>query len=43
MNVPQGESPWMTLPFYVLIKLTPTVNGVKVTNFKTDIPYCKYI
>ena len=38
MNVPQGESPWMTIPLHTLIKLTPTVNGVKVTRFKTDIP-----
>lgn len=38
MNVPQGESPWMTIPLHTLIKLTPTMDGVKVTRFKTDIP-----
>lgn len=38
MNVPQGESPWMTIPLHTLIKLTPTMEGVKVTRIKTDIP-----
>lgn len=38
MNVPQSESPWMTIPLHTLIKLTPTIEGVKVTRIKTDIP-----
>ncbi|CCK69225.1 bifunctional nucleoside/nucleotide kinase/histidine phosphatase family protein KNAG_0C01120 [Huiozyma naganishii CBS 8797] len=38
MNVPQDESPWMTIPLHTLIKLTPSVRGVKVTRLTTDVP-----
>lgn len=38
MNIPQSDSPWMTIPLHTLIKLTTTSEGVKVTKISTDIP-----
>lgn len=38
MNIPQSDSPWMTIPLHTLIKLTTTSEGVKVTRISTDIP-----
>lgn len=38
MNVPQEESPWMSIPLHTLIKLEPRAYGTKVTRIKANIP-----
>ena len=38
MNVPQEESPWMSIPLHTLIKLEPGTFETIVTRIKTDIP-----
>lgn len=38
MNVPQEESPWMSIPLHTLIKLEPRAYGTEVTRIKADIP-----
>lgn len=38
MNVPQEESPWMSIPLHTLIKLEPRAYGTKVTKIKANIP-----
>ncbi|CAR29840.1 ZYRO0G18216p [Zygosaccharomyces rouxii] len=38
MNVPQEESPWMSIPLHTLIKLEPKAYGTKVTRIKADVP-----
>lgn len=38
MNVPQEESPWMSIPLHTLIRLEPRAYGTKVTRIKADIP-----
>lgn len=38
MNVPQEESPWMSIPLHTLIKLEPRAYGTNVTRIKANIP-----
>ncbi|KAG7660965.1 FBP26 [[Candida] subhashii] len=38
MNVPQEESPWMSIPLHTLIKLEPRAYSTLVTRIKADIP-----
>ncbi|AET39952.1 fructose-2,6-bisphosphatase Ecym_5179 [Eremothecium cymbalariae DBVPG len=38
MNVPQQESPWVSIPLHTLIKLEPRAYGTKVSTVKADIP-----
>ncbi|KAJ9113332.1 Fructose-2,6-bisphosphatase [Naganishia cerealis] len=38
MNVPQEESPWMSIPLHTLIKLEPRAYLTLVTSIKADIP-----
>ncbi|CDF90297.1 ZYBA0S06-05292g1_1 [Zygosaccharomyces bailii CLIB 213] len=38
MNVPQEESPWMSIPLHTLIKLEPKAYGTEVTKIKANIP-----
>lgn len=38
MNVPQEESPWMSIPLHTLIKLEPRAYQTFVTQIKADIP-----
>ncbi|OBA19910.1 bifunctional 6-phosphofructo-2-kinase/fructose-2,6-bisphosphate 2-phosphatase [Metschnikowia bicuspidata var. bicuspidata NRRL YB-4993] len=38
MNVPQEESPWMSIPLHTLIKLEPRAYLTLVTRIKADIP-----
>lgn len=38
MNVPQQESPWMSIPLHTLIKLEPRAYGTKVTKIEANIP-----
>lgn len=38
MNVPQEESPWMSIPLHTLIKLEPRAYGTEVTRIKANIP-----
>lgn len=38
MNVPQEESPWMSIPLHTLIKLEPKAYGTEVTRIKANIP-----
>ncbi|EMG48132.1 FBP26 Fructose-2 [Candida maltosa Xu316] len=38
MNVPQEESPWMSIPLHTLIKLEPGAFETKVTKIKANIP-----
>ncbi|RLV86776.1 Fructose-26-bisphosphatase [Meyerozyma sp. JA9] len=38
MNVPQEESPWMSIPLHTLIKLEPRAYSTLVTSIKADIP-----
>lgn len=38
MNVPQEESPWMSIPLHTLIKLEPRAYGTKITRIKANIP-----
>ncbi|ODV59108.1 fructose-2,6-bisphosphatase [Ascoidea rubescens DSM 1968] len=38
MNVPQEESPWMSIPLHTLIKLEPKAYGTTVTRIKANIP-----
>lgn len=38
MNVPQEESPWMSIPLHTLIKLEPRAYITLVERFKADIP-----
>lgn len=38
MNVPQEESPWVSIPLHTLIKLEPRTYGTRVTTIKADIP-----
>ncbi|SCV01756.1 LAMI_0G13520g1_1 [Lachancea mirantina] len=38
MNVPQEESPWMSIPLHTLIRLEPRAYGTKVKKIKADIP-----
>ena len=38
MNVPQKESPWMSIPLHTLIKLEPRAYGTKVTRIRANIP-----
>lgn len=38
MNVPQEESPWMSIPLHTLIKLEPRAYDTKVTRIKANIP-----
>lgn len=38
MNVPQEESPWMSIPLHTLIRLEPKAYGTEVTRIKADIP-----
>lgn len=38
MNIPQEESPWMSIPLHTLIKLEPRAYQTFVTQIKADIP-----
>jgi 6-phosphofructo-2-kinase/fructose-2,6-biphosphatase 2 len=38
MNVPQEESPWMSIPLHTLIKLEPRAYSTIVQRIKADIP-----
>lgn len=38
MNVPQEESPWMSIPLHTLIRLEIKAYGTQVTRIKADIP-----
>ncbi|AMD22479.1 HHL291Cp [Eremothecium sinecaudum] len=38
MNVPQEESPWVSIPLHTLIKLEPRAYGTRATRIKADIP-----
>ncbi|KAK6463435.1 6-phosphofructo-2-kinase-domain-containing protein [Scheffersomyces coipomensis] len=38
MNVPQEESPWMSIPLHTLIKLEPRAYSTLVSRIKADIP-----
>lgn len=38
MNVPQEESPWMSIPLHTLIKLEPRAYLTLVSRIKADIP-----
>ncbi|KAK6203046.1 Fbp26 protein [Scheffersomyces amazonensis] len=38
MNVPQEESPWMSIPLHTLIKLEPRAYSTIVSRIKADIP-----
>lgn len=38
MNVPQEESPWMSIPLHTLIKLEPRAYLTMVSKIKADIP-----
>lgn len=38
MNVPQEESPWMSIPLHTLIKLEPRAYHTVVSRIKADIP-----
>lgn len=38
MNVPQEESPWMSIPLHTLIKLEPRAYSTLVSRLKADIP-----
>lgn len=38
MNVPQEESPWMSIPLHTLIKLEPRAYSTLVSKIKADIP-----
>ncbi|CCH45023.1 6-phosphofructo-2-kinase/fructose-2,6-biphosphatase [Wickerhamomyces ciferrii] len=38
MNVPQEESPWMSIPLHTLIKLEPRAYSTLVQRLKADIP-----
>ncbi|RLV92394.1 Fructose-26-bisphosphatase [Spathaspora sp. JA1] len=38
MNVPQHESPWMSIPLHTLIKLEPRAYSTLVSRIKADIP-----
>lgn len=38
MNVPQEESPWMSIPLHTLIKLEPRAYLTLVSRMKADIP-----
>ncbi len=38
MNVPQEESPWMSIPLHTLIKLEPRAYTTLVERLKADIP-----
>ncbi|GME82989.1 unnamed protein product [Ambrosiozyma monospora] len=38
MNVPQEESPWMSIPLHTLIRLEPRAYETLVTRIKADIP-----
>ncbi|CCE61367.1 hypothetical protein TPHA_0A02860 [Tetrapisispora phaffii CBS 4417] len=38
MNVPQEESPWMSIPLHTLLKLEPRAYGTKITKIKANIP-----
>lgn len=38
MNVPQEESPWMSIPLHTLIKLEPRAYSTLVQRIKADIP-----
>lgn len=38
MNVPQEESPWMSIPLHTVIKLEPRAYDTLVSRIKADIP-----
>ncbi|SCV03521.1 LANO_0G04632g1_1 [Lachancea nothofagi CBS 11611] len=38
MNVPQEESPWMSIPLHTLIRLEPRAYATHVTKIKANIP-----
>ncbi|QLG71436.1 hypothetical protein HG535_0B04780 [Zygotorulaspora mrakii] len=38
MNVPQEESPWMSIPLHTLIRLEPRAYGTEVKRIKANIP-----
>lgn len=38
MNVPQEESPWMSIPLHTLIRLEPRAYSTLVSRMKADIP-----
>ncbi|GME87702.1 6-phosphofructo-2-kinase activity protein [[Candida] boidinii] len=38
MNVPQEQSPWMSIPLHTLIRLEPRAYETLVTRIKADIP-----
>lgn len=38
MNVPQEESPWMSIPLHTLIRLEPRAYATLVSRMKADIP-----
>lgn len=38
MNVPQEESPWMSIPLHTLIRLEPRAYGTDVRRIKANIP-----
>ncbi|ODV87601.1 hypothetical protein CANARDRAFT_6125 [[Candida] arabinofermentans NRRL YB-2248] len=38
MNVPQEESPWMSIPLHTMIRLEPRAYQTIVTRIKADIP-----
>ncbi|KAK6453772.1 6-phosphofructo-2-kinase-domain-containing protein [Scheffersomyces xylosifermentans] len=38
MNIPQEESPWMSIPLHTLIKLEPRAYSTLVSRMKADIP-----
>ncbi|CAN3352706.1 fructose-2,6-bisphosphatase [Diutina catenulata] len=38
MNIPQEESPWMSIPLHTLIKLEPRAYSTLVSRLKADIP-----
>ncbi|KAI0461006.1 Fructose-2,6-bisphosphatase [Komagataella kurtzmanii] len=38
MNVPQQQSPWMSIPLHTLIRLEPRAYETLVTRIKADIP-----
>lgn len=38
MNVPQEESPWMSIPLHTLIRLEPRAYSTLVSRIKADIP-----